>query len=93
MIYTFGYTESYEQYFKEQGVPRKVGVRDDYGGGIVFQTVSEATGYLSKKDISGYSVYGLLCGWENTYWSEEDGFQRLLTNTDLTKDIADSSTA
>lgn len=59
MIFTVGRTEAYEQYFREQSVPMKRGRDDDYEGGSVWRTASEA----SAAAPAGYSVYGVDADW------------------------------
>jgi hypothetical protein len=80
MLYTMGNRESYETYFATDPKPMKLGIRDDYKGGIVFSSVKEAEGYIQKHNHTTYAVYGLDCTWEDAYWSADDQFFRL-TNT------------
>jgi len=60
MIYTIGHTESYEKYFKEQEVPRKLGKAKDYIGGSVWETFEEA----KQNCPVNYSVYGVKADWK-----------------------------
>jgi hypothetical protein len=70
MLFTVGHRESYEQYFREQERPLKMGfVRGyysdgtDYVGGSVFLTISDA----EKAAPDGYAVYGLRADMGNTH--------------------------
>jgi hypothetical protein len=85
MIYTIGHTESYTQYFKEQGTPQKLGRTKNYNGeyysgGSVWKTKEEA----EKNCPSGYSVYGVLADWEkDTEKNETENYHDLLVTSDL----------
>lgn len=59
-IYCVGLTKNYEQYFREQNPPYKKGRTDDYEGGSVWKTYSEA----DKNCPPGFSVYGILADWD-----------------------------
>jgi hypothetical protein len=70
MLYTVGHLESYEQYFREQDRPLKMGFVPgyyedgrDYLGGSVFLTAAEAESVAP----SGYGVYGLMTDISNTH--------------------------
>lgn len=69
MIYTIGHTSSYEIYFKEQGVPKKLGRTEDYQGGSVWKTRKEAEDYCPEN----YSVYGVDADWEKDTAPSENG--------------------
>lgn len=60
MIYTIGHKESYEQYFKEYGTPKKKGRTSDYAGGSVFKNMLDAVLYAGDES----TVYGVLADWE-----------------------------
>lgn len=80
MIFTIGYTESYERYFIEQKQPRKLGRTNDYVGGSVWRTFEEAK--LNCPD--SYSVYGVLANWETETEPSKDGnWNDLLITSDL----------
>lgn len=87
MIYTIGYTESYETYFKEQTCPEKLGRTNDYNGeyysgGCVWKTYEEAFRNCPK----GYSVYGVLASWEHDTEPSKDGpYNDLLVTSKLVK--------
>lgn len=53
MLYTIGHKEKYEQYFKEQDQPQKLGKTEDYSGGSVWATYKEALDNCPKD----YSIY------------------------------------
>jgi hypothetical protein len=73
MIFTIGYTESYEKGFRETPeLMIKIGRHDDYQGGIVFKTKEEAIEFLKKGNVEiegrvipseAFSVYGVLADW------------------------------
>ena len=63
MIYTLGHTDSYEQYFKEQGTPQKKGKTSDYEGGTVWQYEKDALKYLEECCPPGFSIYGVEANW------------------------------
>lgn len=73
MIYTVGHTESYEQGLREmEGHDfKKLGIFDGYVGGICFESKEAAQEYLGKKGLEDYSVYGLLCDFDNVYFNAE----------------------
>lgn len=76
MLYTIGHKASYDKGLKDiKHLPlMKVGVRDDYSGGIVFRTEEEA----KQNCPEGYDVYGLDVDWnKHTYWCGE-GYQALI---------------
>lgn len=77
MIYTIGNKTSYDAALADESQTPvlKVGVRDDYPGGIVFRTEKEAR----ENCLEGYDVYGLEADWDrDTYWSTCDGGYRAL---------------
>lgn len=85
MLYTIGHTESYEQYFREDNVPKKLGIDGAYQGGIVFETVDEAEKYLAKKNYTGYSVYGLKTTRKNRHQLQGEDFWRIKISSELIK--------
>jgi len=86
MIYTLGHTEAYERYFQEQGVPQKLGKTDDYVGGSVWQSFSEANKHRLKLKMNDFSVYGVLADWNSDTEKSLDGdFHDLLVTSDLIK--------
>jgi hypothetical protein len=82
MIYTIGLKSSYEKYISEQGVPKKLGRREDYCGGSVWRTYEEAE--LFAKD--GFCVYGVLADWEkDTIRSIDGNWNDLLVDSIIVK--------
>lgn len=82
MFYTLGHKESYEQYFREQSAPFKMGRKDEYPGGSVWLTKEEA----EKHCPSDYAVYGVLADWDNDTILTEDGdWHDLLIDAPLCK--------
>lgn len=80
MIFTIGHKSSYEQYFREQGTPQKMGRNDEYPGGSVWKTFGEAKQYCPE----GYEVYGVQADWERSTVKSEDGdWHDLLVTSDL----------
>lgn len=68
LIYTIGYTKSYEKALAEDPNVTKTGKRgpgvlkdypEGYEGGSVWETYKEALKYCPE----GYSVYGVLADW------------------------------
>lgn len=69
LIYTIGYTKSYETCFEEQESPEKLGRTKNYqgeyySGGCVWKTYREAL----QNCPEGYSVYGVKASWK--YYTE-----------------------
>lgn len=62
MIYTLGNTVSYTQALAENPAVMKIGRKDGYPGGSVWQTKEEAE--VFAPDNSGFSVFGVLADWE-----------------------------
>jgi hypothetical protein len=86
MIFTIGNKEVYEQIFLDQSIPKKLGKTAEYGGGIVFSSITDAQSYIDQiVSRHEYQVYGLDCDMENSYWSETDQFFRLIQSTVLIK--------
>ena len=86
MTYTIGHTKSYLQYFEEQPYPHpmKLGKRaDDYEGGSIWKTESEAQAFLDKNGMSDYSVFGVEADWETDTELGEDGVHCLLKDAPL----------
>jgi hypothetical protein len=82
MIFTIGHTTSYEQYFREQGTPKKKGRDKNYAGGSVWQTHEEALAQCP----TNYSVYGVKASWENdTAQSANGDCHDLLVDSELVK--------
>lgn len=89
MIYTIGNEKNYNALFSgptAQDNPQKLGRTEDYSGGIVWQTVEQATANCPP----GYKVYGVKADWDKdtapANGSEEIGGQtmhdfRLLIHT------------
>ena len=84
MIYTIGYTESYEKIIHRPD-SKKLGKRgpgivdgypDGYSGGSVWETKEEAHKYCPI----GYSVYGVLADWvkDTEYNPNGEGNERSL---------------
>jgi len=85
MIYTIGHIESYEQYFKEQGIPKKKGRTKDYPGGSVWRTAKEAQNNCPVD----YSVYGILADWEiDTVPNKTETYNDLLYDKELVRIIS-----
>lgn len=93
MLYTVGHTELYLDFIDSEENPEKIG-RDthielnqpEYKGGIAFETVQEAKEYLilvEKEDE--WSVFGLDCTTDNTYYLDLDNTYRIIKNTRLIK--------
>lgn len=88
MIYTLGNRESYDRGLQDLGANfRKLGKVDvhpnisaPYGGGIAFKNIGDAENYLVLNGLS-YAVYGLECGWENTYYDDTNGIHRIIEST------------
>jgi hypothetical protein len=79
MIYTFGRTSSYDEAFKANTPPMKVGRSEDYEGGSVWQTKTAAQAFVDSLPNEScpdwrredFSVYGVDASWENdTYQSD-----------------------
>jgi len=82
MIYTVGLTEAYEQCFKEQDKPQKLGRTKDYPGGSVWLTKEEAERHCTPE----FSVYGVVAHWEKDTVPSEDGdWHDLLVTSELRK--------
>lgn len=82
MIYTIGYTKSYEKSFEDHSIVFKKGRDKDYEGGSVWKTYEEAV----REKPEGYSVYGVLADWETeTIPSEGNSWHCLLVDAKLEK--------
>lgn len=82
MIYTIGHIESYEKYFRGQGIPRKKGRTKNYQGGSVWKTYEEARGNRYPE----YSVYGVLADWDKDIVEAKDAnWHDLLVDSELVK--------
>lgn len=89
MIYTLGMKSSYDESFKHEKQPMKLGPIKSgpdkgYPGGYAFENPLAAYDHMqqNKKTTKGYEVYGLKGVWlKDVYWSKKDGL--FLTNKDL----------
>jgi hypothetical protein len=82
MIYTIGFKDGYDFYFKEQGTPTKLGRETDYCGGSVWQSEDEAR----LNCPANFDVYGVLADWnKDTAISDnpEATWRDLLLTSDL----------
>ncbi|WP_144423564.1 hypothetical protein [Sphingopyxis sp. 113P3] len=75
MLYTIGYRENYERYFRERGELHKLGrgphpqkPGEEYPGGSIFLTRAEAEAAAPE----GYAPYGVETTIENTYLIGDD---------------------
>lgn len=81
MIYTLGRTGGYEETFRTNPNPKKVGRRSDYPGGSVWQTKEEAQAFVDSLPnafgpdwyAEDFSVYGVLANWETGVYRGEEG--------------------
>jgi hypothetical protein len=85
MLYTIGKTESYEQYFREQRTPRKLGRIVGYEGGSIWLTREDAENYLKETGQTDYSVYGVRARIEDTEEVKGRPWRSLLVTSDLVK--------
>jgi hypothetical protein len=60
VIYTTGFTESYEEALNRLPEVTKLGRTESYPGGSVWKTEAEARSMLPE----GYSIYGVLADWD-----------------------------
>ena len=85
MIYTVGHRESYEQYFREQECPQKLGCcqwnGESYEGGTVWETREEAIKHLTP----GFAVYGVMADWEKETYNAPSGYRALLVTAPLVR--------
>jgi hypothetical protein len=94
MIYTIGHRESYLKAREEgQGVVGKLGRKEDYCGGIVFQTRVGAQSYIDSPSFKqkGFAVFAVDADWEkDTYAAkgEYGVFNYLIRDAPLVFDLS-----
>ncbi len=86
VVYTIGFTMSYDTGLAEQGERfRKVGKNDagkfdyapkGYEGGIIFENPADALRYIELRRLRGYSIYEVIADWDSDCEiNENDGEQ------------------
>jgi hypothetical protein len=87
LIYTIGRTDAYEQAFREQVTPRKLGRTTDYPGGSVWPNRRGAEEFLvAYEHDQGFSVYGVRADWDTDTAPSTDGpWHDLLRDADLVR--------
>ena len=88
--FTIGSQKAYDRDLATLEVNKKIGVRDDYGGGWVWRTAEEAQAFIDTHPELAFTakVYGLVLprSWEADVSPEpepEDGVHRLLNDANL----------
>lgn len=85
MIYTLGHTESYKKILKENKIVFKVGREIDGVGGIAFKNKENANKYIIDNNKKTWSVFGLDCEWDNTYYLKEEDRYAIIKDTRIIK--------
>jgi len=87
LIFTIGYREHYDKYFRdsipEDKVPVKLGRGGGYQGGCVWRTSEEAQKYLDDRNMHDYSVYGVEADWDKDTEPSNAPFNNLIRNAIL----------
>jgi hypothetical protein len=99
VAYTVGYTESYDQYLRDDPKPGKLGARSGYDGGYVWMFPWQAADFLrspifasTSRKWEHYSVYQIELP---TSWAVDvsprthhfDGVHRLLNDAKIVKRV------
>ncbi len=93
MIYTVGVTESYRKWFAECAFTgerfEKIGIlpEQNYLGGYVWRTASDAAIYLDKEGLHDFSVWEVDAEWEDTLNYDDEPFNRLVYEALIVREV------
>jgi hypothetical protein len=86
MIYTIGFSPSYNKILSTGQPVFKVGKKDDYAGGYAFLTEKDAQRRIKEAYHSYYEVFGLKAYWGvDTYPAPDGWWHYLLFDREIVK--------